>query len=95
MKYEEHHRDTKTCHQAPEKCSCATLVELGTIWAYSTLQLLGGSHKAAVVVLATKDGLRLTIRFEDGGRLDVAGLLAAFCGWVSASDNISILRVPN
>ena len=46
----------------------------------SAAQLLGANPKAAVVELQTKDGLRITIRYEDGGQLDVSGLLAAFYG---------------
>ncbi len=44
----------------------------------SGAQLLDHSSKAAVVELATADGVRLTVRFDDGGQLDVVGLVRAF-----------------
>ncbi len=43
-------------------------------------QFLGQASKSAVVELADEDGRRLTIRLDDGGQLDVVGLLQAFCG---------------
>jgi len=45
----------------------------------SAEQLFGASPRAAVVELAAQDGLRLTVRLEDGGQLDVVRLLEAFC----------------
>ena len=41
---------------------------------------LFGARPGAVVELAAPDGLRLKIRLDDGGQLDVVGLLGAFCG---------------
>ncbi len=46
----------------------------------SAEQFLGQASKAAVVELADGDGRRLTVRLDDGGQLDVVGLLQAFCG---------------
>jgi len=46
----------------------------------SAAQLFGARPRAAVVELAADDGLRLTVRLDDGGQLDVVRLLDAFCG---------------
>jgi hypothetical protein len=45
----------------------------------SAEQLFGASPRAVVVELAAQDGLRLTVRLDDGGQLDVVRLLEAFC----------------
>ena len=46
----------------------------------STNQLLGGIGGPAVVEVACDDGVRLTVRYDDSRQLDVAGLVATFCG---------------
>jgi len=46
----------------------------------SAEQFLVQASKAVVVELADEDGRRLTVRLDDGGQLDVVGLLQAFCG---------------
>ena len=65
--------------QAPQPAEDAPshggeLVEL------SAEQFLVQASKAVVVELADEDGRRLTVRLDDGGQLDVVGLLQAFCG---------------
>lgn len=46
----------------------------------STTQLFGGHGGPAVVEVTGDDGVRLTVRYDDSRQLDVAGLVAAFCG---------------
>lgn len=46
----------------------------------STTQLFGTPGSSAVVEVADDDGLRLTVRYDDSRQLDLAGLVAAFCG---------------
>ena len=64
--------------QAPQQDEAARS-QGGEFVEMSAEQLFGASPKAAVVELAGQDGLRLTVRLDDSGQLDVVRLLEAFC----------------